>query len=390
MTTTARIVCWHPVLTEHQAHTLRALAAASGRAVTVIVGRSEDPTRKAQGWTAAATDGLSVRNLDGAPPSEDLRLLQEHRNDIHVFGSPFDQPRQMRALFRATSMGLRVYLISEPYSPITAGYLHDRHRLRTWLKSRLRPWVYRCYGAWLKRRVEGVFAISPLAVAQYRRSGIAAERIFPFGYFVPRAPASDAPAAPRVPGTCRAIFVGNLIATKGLHELSVAARKLRAEGVDLLVDAYGSGDPSAFDFDGVSIRHAGRIPFGQAQAAIAAYDFLVLPSRYDGWGVVINEAILAGVPVVCSDRVGAGAFVRQWGCGLIAASGSVDALADAMRRMCTEPALRRRMADACRSARDRLEPAVAGRYMADVMLREDRTGPRPPNPWYDPGQDGLP
>jgi glycosyltransferase involved in cell wall biosynthesis len=390
MTTTARIVCWHPVLTEHQAHTLRALAAASGRAVTVVVGRSEDPTRKAQGWTAVATDGLSVRNLDGAPPSEDLRLLREHRDDIHVFGSPFDQPRQMRALFRATSMGLRVYLISEPYSPITAGYLHDRHRLRTWLKSRLRPWVYRCYGLWLKRRVEGVFAISPLAVAQYRRSGIAPERIFPFGYFVPRALAPDAPVEPRSATGCRAIFVGSLIERKGLHELSLAARKLRAEGVELQVDTYGSGDPSPFHFDGVSIRHAGRIPFGQAQALIAAYDFLVLPSRYDGWGVVVNEAILAGVPVVCSDRVGAGAFVRQWQCGLVTASGSVDALADAVRRMATEPALRSGMADACRSARDRLEPAVAGRYMADVLLRADRAAPPPPNPWYEPGEDGPP
>jgi glycosyltransferase involved in cell wall biosynthesis len=32
----------------------------------------------------------------------------------------------------------------------------------------------------------------------------------------------------------------------------------------------------------------------------------VLPSRHDGWGVVVNQAIAAGLPVICTDAVGAG------------------------------------------------------------------------------------
>ena len=377
------IVSWHPVLTDHQSHTLQALAAASGTPVTVMVGRLEDPTRKAQGWTPADAGTLDVRLLAADVGLPGVRAaLREHRAAVHVFGSPFDQPRFIAALFMALSMGLRVYLISEPYSPIAAGYLHDRRPVATRIKAWLRPWVYRCYGLLLRRRLRGVFAISQLAIRQYRAIGVPAQRIHPFGYFVPRsnAPARAVERAPQEP--CRAVFVGNLIATKGLHELSAAARRVAASGVPLQIDVYGAGDPSTFAFDGDVIRHAGRIPFGQAQQVIAGYDFLVLPSRYDGWGVVVNEAILAGVPVLCSDRVGAGAFVRRWDCGTTCAAESVDALAGALAEMAQQPARRQRMREACLRVRDRLDPIVAGRYMADVM-RSGGTGAAPPNPWYD-------
>ena len=35
-------------------------------------------------------------------------------------------------------------------------------------------------------------------------------------------------------------------------------------------------------------------------------DVFVLPSRHDGWGVVINQALAAGLPIITSDMVGAG------------------------------------------------------------------------------------
>jgi glycosyltransferase involved in cell wall biosynthesis len=379
------IVSWHPVLTVHQSHTLQALAHVTGRRLTVMVARGDDPTRKAQGWTRPDTGALEVRSLEGPRgPGEIRRVLLEHRDAVHLFGSPFDEPRFMLALWRALRMGLRVYLISEPYSPDASGYLHDRARLAARIKSHLRPAVYRLYGALLKRRLQGVFAISPLAVSQYRSIGIPPARIHPFGYFVPSTGHSR-PSALRSgdrPG-CRAIFVGSLIATKGLAQLVSAARRLHGAGLDLHIDVYGAGDPSAFAFDGTAIRHAGRIPFGQAQAVIANYDFLVLPSRYDGWGVVVNEAILAGVPVVCSDRVGAGAFVRRWGCGIVYPSDTAEGLDDALRTLATSHAARRQMAEACLHVRHKLDPEVAARYVADVIATRGQADAAPANPWYD-------
>jgi glycosyltransferase involved in cell wall biosynthesis len=385
MNTAVSIVSWHPVLTAHQSHTLQALAQVIGRPLTVMVARGDDPTRKAQGWTRPDTTGLEVRSLERRRGLGGIRrVLLEHLDAVHLFGSPFDEPRFMLALWWALRMGLRVYLISEPYSPDASGYLHDRARLAARIKARLRPAVYRLYGRLMRQRLQGVLAISPLAVAQYRAIGIAPSRIHPFGYFVPSTGHSRPPVDPSVaPPGCRAIFVGNLIATKGLAQLVSAARRLHDEGVALKVDVYGAGDPEAFGFDGTTIRHAGRIPFGQAQAVIAGYDLLVLPSRYDGWGVVVNEAILAGVPVVCSDRVGAGAFVRRWGCGIVYPGDGAEGLDDALRRLASSAAARERMAEACRRVRHKLDPVLAARYVADVIARREPSDAAPANPWYD-------
>jgi glycosyltransferase involved in cell wall biosynthesis len=379
-----RIVSWQPVLTDHQSHTLRALAHAAGVPLTAIVVQREDPTRKAQGWTDPDSAGLDVRPLGQDSGLTDIvRTLREHRHCVHLFGSPFDHPRFMAALGIALWSGLQVYLVSEPYSTNAAGYLHDRSRAMAWLKSKLRPSLYRLYGMLLKRQVRGVFAIAPLAAAQYRAIGIPASKIYPFGYFVPKVQDALPDAVAHASGSgCRAAFVGNLISRKGLPELTDAARRLREARVDLQIDVYGAGDPAPFGFDSQAIRYAGRIPFGQAQSVIASYDFLVLPSRYDGWGVVVNEAVLAGVPVVCSDRVGAGAFVRRWGCGLVYAPDAPGALEHALLTMTTDTALRQQMRQACRDARHLLDPAVAGRYLADVIGAPACGAPPPANPWY--------
>jgi glycosyltransferase involved in cell wall biosynthesis len=377
------IVSWHPVLTDHQSHTLQALADSTGARVTVMVARDEDPARKVQGWTRAEAGTLDVRRLGPRPGLGVLRRqLAEHRDAVHLFGSPFDNPGFMLALAWALWRDLPVYLISEPYSTNAAGYLDDRRALLSRIKSRLRPWVYRAYGLLLRRRVRGVFAISPLAIAQYRAIGIPPARIHPFGYFVPSRP--QAPAVPsETAAGCRTVFVGNLIRRKGIPELVAAVKCLRADGVDLRVDVYGAGEPGMFGIDGDGIRYTGRIPFGMAQDVIGRYDVLVLPSRYDGWGVVVNEAVMAGVPVICSDRVGAGAFVRRWGCGLTFPAESVQGLADALRALATDASLRERLKAACLDARDRLSPAVAGRYLADVIAGAGRDGVALSNPWYD-------
>ncbi|MFX9050260.1 glycosyltransferase, partial [Acinetobacter baumannii] len=45
-------------------------------------------------------------------------------------------------------------------------------------------------------------------------------------------------------------------------------------------------------------------PYSQAMALLAQSDVVVVPSRHDGWGAVVNEAIGYGIPVVCTDRCG--------------------------------------------------------------------------------------
>jgi glycosyltransferase involved in cell wall biosynthesis len=381
MISTRHIVAWQPLLTDHQSHTLEALGAAMGADVTAIVLDYEDAVRRAQGWTRAKVRSLSTVRLPPCGWRATIRhILREYSGAIHLFGSPFSAPKLMLALILATRRRAEVYLVSEPYADVTVGYLSDRPSAFDVIKARLRPLIYRGYGLAMRRRIAGVFAISPLAVAQYRAIGVSPDRVFPFGYFVP---SPDLPEVEREPeNDLRLVFVGGLIARKGVTELIAAVRTARTGGADLTADFYGAGDAARFGFDEVIARYRGRIAFGEAGATMARYDALVLPSRHDGWGVVVNEALQSGVPVICSDRVGAGAVVAHWGAGVVYCSADPLALANTLAMLARDKMRLEPMRAAARAAARCLTPAVAGAYMRDAIASAGGLAGRPVNPWY--------
>jgi glycosyltransferase involved in cell wall biosynthesis len=370
------IISWHPVLTDHQSYTLEALQHAAQGSLTVYIAKTEHPARQAQGWVNVHSASLAPHLI----PQTGwftfiIQQLKTHKEAVHFFGSPFEQPKLIITLLLTIALGRRVFLISEPYSPVATGYQHDKHTFITRVKTALRPLLYTVYGAMLRRRIAGVFAISPLAVSQYQQIGIAKEKIFPFGYFVPRTACLH--SIPPMTAALKLIFIGTLIERKGLDILINAVSKVNENVIRVTLDVYGSGDAGQFNFDSSTVRYCGLIPFGQAQTVIADYDALVLPSRYDGWGVVVNEALLAGVPVICSDCVGAGAVVEKWQCGVIFASENVADLASKLNTLVSAPDSLLKLRVAAQQAAAVLDPEMAGRYIFDVLRNN-----APDCPWY--------
>lgn len=380
-----RIIAWHPVLTDHQAFTYQELARQSGLPVVVQVAKQEDETRRAQGWTDTRVTGVE-RQLIPARGflRHGLRLLLENQDQIHVFGSAFENPRMMLLLWAATRLHLECYIISEPYSPVSFGYLLNEKAWRVKLKTWLRPHLYRAYMLALRGGLKGIFTISRLATQQYASAGMPADRLFPFGYFVPAESVNEPPAVVLAASAQRLhlAFVGSLIARKGLSTLIGAVRRAIASGAGLQLDVYGPGDPAGFDFDGEFVRYMGRIPFGMTQQHLPGHDLLVLPSHYDGWGVVVNEALCAGVPVLCSDQVGARVLVETFGAGQVFARGDEQALADLLVKLANQPKRLQEMKSACAVAAEAIQPARAAAYMLDVLSAEPAARAAIPSPWY--------
>jgi glycosyltransferase involved in cell wall biosynthesis len=381
---TVRYVCWQPLLTDHQAHTYAALAKAVDGRLSINIGRTHDAVRSAQGWTATAGTTVDQQLIPEIGWQQWARAeLERHPDAVHLFGSPFEQTRQIRIMAMACAMGCKVALISEPFSTSSAGTLTDGGRLRGWLKARLRPLLYRGYGLYFGRRLHAVFGISPLACDQYHAFGVPKRRIFPFGYFVPQQ-ASPIETSPTINAEAplRLVFVGALIARKGLTTAVEAVQQLRSEGINVTLDVYGAGDPSEFPL-GNGATYKGVVPFGRAGATIADYHALVLPSLFDGWAVVVNEALQAGTPVACSDAVGAGAVVRTFAAGATFAPGNAAMLAAVLRQWTTN---RHSLAEARRGALDaapRLAPDIAAHYLHQAIAALGGDGDRPDAIWYD-------
>jgi len=97
------------------------------------------------------------------------------------------------------------------------------------------------------------------------------------------------------------------------------------------------------------VRFLGFVNQSRLPEVYAASDLLVLPSEYEPWGLVVNEAMVCGLPVIVSDRVGAERdLVRPGETGEIYPVGNVAALSSILRRLLADPTQLKRMGEAAR------------------------------------------
>jgi glycosyltransferase involved in cell wall biosynthesis len=97
------------------------------------------------------------------------------------------------------------------------------------------------------------------------------------------------------------------------------------------------------------VRFIGMVKYSYLPAVYTASDVLVFPSSHEPYGLPVNEAMVCGIPVVVSDRVGAGLdLVEDGSTGFVYASGDVEALAGILREVLSNPEMLREMGEAAR------------------------------------------
>jgi glycosyltransferase involved in cell wall biosynthesis len=152
------------------------------------------------------------------------------------------------------------------------------------------------------------------------------------------------------------LYVGRMESYKGVPELVEAFGRLsageeRPPATLLLVGDGSMRNALVRGAKGDShIRWPGRLSGTALLDAYAAADVFVLASRFEPWGLVVNEAMAAGLPVIATDRVGCvDDLVAQGVTGLVVPAGSPDALAAAMESLYLDRPLRDKMAQDARS-----------------------------------------
>ncbi len=178
--------------------------------------------------------------------------------------------------------------------------------------------------------------------------------------------------------TTKFLFVGRPAREKGLRVLTEAWRTtgLRAPTAALVLVGAGPNPPWAPVGGAAGDRQDGKragakvgepagernmgdgtvwidpVPPVELRNLYAACDVLVVPSIAtrtfrEPWGLVVNEAMNRGLPVIATDAVGAvaGGLVRDGHNGCVVPAGDSAALADAMLRLAANPALRARLGE---------------------------------------------
>lgn len=178
------------------------------------------------------------------------------------------------------------------------------------------------------------------------------------------------------------LFVGNLSERKGARQLLEAFARLPAASGAAL-HFVGNGPLEAeLRPQAQALGLQEQVFFWGQQSPqdmplyYALADVFVFPSVYEPWGLVLNEAMACGLPIIASPLAGATRDLVQDGVnGFVVDPRNLAVLADALKRLIADPGLRQRMGE---QARRTIEQKATIEHSAQAFIRAIEFALNPP------------
>lgn len=166
---------------------------------------------------------------------------------------------------------------------------------------------------------------------------------------------------------CTFLYAGRLDPEKGVDVLLRAFKEVPGE---LVIAGSGSEQGRLRALATERVRFLGALDRDELVDWYARADVLVLPSRSEPWGMVLNEAAAAGLPLVATEDVGAAQELVEHGVnGFRVPSGDIGALADALRRLAEDEGFRLRAGVRSRELVQRFTPAAWADAVGELARR---------------------
>jgi glycosyltransferase involved in cell wall biosynthesis len=292
-----------------------------------------DEERRALGWADATPDCSWI----AGPPSStrDMARLGEMVcvADVAVLG---DCPHEVRAARAAT--GKLTFVMSERmwktpfywWRMLNPRYARGVRRYKTFAN---RPNVH-------------YLSIGAYAAGDVRRIGAYGDRLWTWAYF---AEIASKPPQPRVSDRLRFLWVGRMLEWKRVDLLLKAVARVCHEPAFGRLDVVGAGPERPrllklarnLNLDDKCIFRD-PVPPNRVRELMRQADVYVLPSnRYEGWGVVANEAMSEGAVLVANEQAGAARVLIDHGrTGFLFNDGDVTGLAHTLRWLLADGPLR--------------------------------------------------
>lgn len=188
------------------------------------------------------------------------------------------------------SLGFNVkrYIITEP------PYIFDKPLWMHYVRFFLQDYKYVKY-------IDGVFAIGE-SCERYYRSISKRWKVFPFIYVTESFDVEHVSLHDDI----KVLYVGSLSERKNVKVLIEAMKGLHNVQLNIVGDGEKRHELEVLSKEyAVNANFLGTMQMKDIPNEMQKNDVLVLPSLYDGWGAVVNEALTQGLYVVCSDKCGA-------------------------------------------------------------------------------------
>lgn len=221
----------------------------------------------------------------------------------------------------------------------------------------------------------------------YHSIGVPKSQVFPFAYFSAVTEVKELTQNPSY--TSPLLYAGQLVHRKGidilLHAMA-SSEAVRSRGLIIIGDGPQKEEyKSLAKTLGISdkVEFQGSKKGREIPSLIAGSSAFVLPSRHDGWGVVVNEAIHVGTPSIVSDVCGASELVQNGKCGAVFTSESASSLAAAFEKLYSSQETWQAASDNALRYSPLISPKAGAEYFLKIVEHSiARSGDRMPQaPW---------
>ncbi len=145
------------------------------------------------------------------------------------------------------------------------------------------------------------------------------------------------------------LFAGRMVKAKGVFDLLEAYARLAAHLRSEVGLVFAGDGPERAELEAMArdiypgaVRFAGFVQRDELATYYALAECFVLPTHSDPWGLVVNEAMACGLPVICSSVAGCAADLIR-GNGRLVEAGHWEQLAETMSQIAGDEDLRRAM-----------------------------------------------
>lgn len=287
-------VFWQSILSIHQSTFLNALSKEHN--VTLVVERETDEVRQQSGWINPT---LRCNLVIIKPDAKTItKIISEKYDSIHVISGLEMTFQDHKLTKRLTDLNYKVICYLEPFK---------------WfgIKGIARQLKYSLLRIKYGKSISAMLPTGQLGVRQYEKIGF--KNVYEWGYFIENS---------TVPCDChltkstfrpKLLFVGSLDTRKNiLTLLNIMTRpEFRKFQLTVIGDGPLRNEVISIASQNPNISYIGVKPNKEVHTLMSKHDILILPSIFDGWGAVINEALYAGMRVVCSDRCGAATLLNE-------------------------------------------------------------------------------
>jgi glycosyltransferase involved in cell wall biosynthesis len=299
----------------------------------IVYAHAQGMDREAQGWRIKNDSDYSSKII-----GKDLKIWQvigyvfKNRKATHIVNGIWAERSFFFVIILLNLFGADFLIYSEAPSPIKS---------RNFLRQFLLDFLIKPLTKLLIIRAKGFLAVSVFAENHFKSLGIKANKIYRFGYFrnalLTRTGLSlELPSATdKAVRITNLIFVGQLIERKGILTLLEAVKMLTTQTKSFHLTIIGTGELEPFIKGFIEknqlqnlVTLRGVVSSDEVPNYISKADLLILPSLFDGWGMVVNEALQCRVPVLVSDQCGAKELIKHSHNGLIFKAEDVELLTE--------------------------------------------------------------